>query len=169
MSKLPSFLLRDCTAWIDRVSKLGQIGDVTVPALGIKTEELRNSGMIKPREIHLGYEKLEFTVKLPGVDPQVYALFGLRPGSDTQIIVTGALVSEDGTTVNATLTLRGFFKGANGGSWKPGELGENDHSFAVHYYKMEIAGEAILEVDDFDVVVRGQSQRGDINQALLIT
>lgn len=165
---LPDYLLRDCTAFIDGVSKLGKIGDVTVPVPSAKTEDLLNSGMAKPREVLLSYEKLEMGLKLPGLDPQVWKLFGLKPGSDTQILVTGALVSEDGSTVNASLTVRGFFKSANGGNWKPGTLGENDHGFAVNYYKLEIAGENVLEVDDFDVIVGGVSQRADIRQALLL-
>lgn len=167
-TSLPGYLLRNCTAFVDGVSKLGQISNVTVPVPSAKVEELLNSGMIKPREVVLVYDKLEMGLKLPGVDPQVWKLFGLKPGVEKQILVTGALTSEDGTTVNASLTVRGFFKAVNGGDWKPGALGENDHNFAVHYYKLEIAGEPILEVDDFDVIVGGESQMGDMRQALLL-
>lgn len=166
--KLPDYILRDCTAFIDGVSKVGQIGDVTVPGPSLKVEELRNAGMGKVREVHLGYEKLEMSLKLPGLDPQVWKLFGLKPGSDIQILVTGALVAEDGTSSAAALTVRGFFKSIGGGSWKPGAIGENDHNFAVNYYKLEIAGENVLEVDDYDVIVGGVSQRADILQALLL-
>lgn len=168
-TNLPSWLMRNCTAFVDGVSKLGQISEIIIPVPAAKVEELRNTGMIRPREIHLGYEKMDMSLKLPGMDPQVWKLFGLKPGVDQQILVTGALVSEDGSTVNASLTVRGFFKSANGGGWKPGTLGENDHGFAVNYYKLEIAGESILEVDDFDVVVGGESQMSDIRQALLLT
>ncbi|WP_186415413.1 phage major tail tube protein [Pannonibacter sp. P2PFMT1] len=167
-TSLPSWLLRDCTAFVDGVNKIGQIGDVTIPVPAVKVEELRNGGMVRPREIHLGYEKMDMSLKLPGMDPQVWKLFGLKPGTEKQILVTGALVSEDGSTVNASLTVRGFVKSANGGNWKPGQTGENDHGFAVNYYKLEIAGEEILAVDDFDVVVGGESQMSDIRQALLL-
>lgn len=167
-TNLPGWLMRNCMAFVDGVSKLGQIGEIIIPVPAAKVEEVRNAGMIRPREVLLGYEKMDMSLKLPGLDPQVWKLFGLKPGVDKQILVTGALVSEDGSTVNASLTVRGFFKSANGGNWKPGALGENDHGFAVNYYKLEIAGESILEVDDFDVIVGGESQMGDMRQALLL-
>ncbi|MBX8827670.1 phage tail protein, partial [Ochrobactrum sp. SFR4] len=63
--------------WADRESKLGQIGDITPPVPQKKLEELRNAGMVKPREVMLGYEKLEFSFKMPSLDPQILTLFGL--------------------------------------------------------------------------------------------
>ena len=44
MSNLPGFLLRNCTLWADRQSKLGQIGDITVPVAAPR----RYSGMMSP-------------------------------------------------------------------------------------------------------------------------
>ena len=168
MSNLPNFLLRNCTLWADRESKLGQIGDVTPPAPATKVEELRTAGMIRPREVHLGYEKLEFSFKMPGMDPQILKLFGLRPGVETQFMITGALVDENGTEHSAVMTLRGYIKSANPGTMTPGEVGENDYMCAVHYYKLEIDGENLIEVDDFDVIIGGESQYSGIRNALLL-
>lgn len=168
MSNLPAYLLRDCMLWADRESKLGQIGDITLPVPQEKVEEVRNAGMIKPREVKLGFEKLEFSFKMPGMDPQVMKLFGLRPGSETPFMVTGALVDEDGTEHSAVLTLRGFLKQPDGGTWKGGDMAENDHMVSVHYYKLEIDGAPIIEMDDFDVSIDGVSQRDGIRRALLI-
>jgi P2 family phage contractile tail tube protein len=168
MSNLPGYILRNCTLWADRTSKLGQIGDITVPVPTTKVEEIRNAGMIKPREVNLGMEKLEFGFKMPGVDPQILKLYGLAPGVETPFMVTGALVDEDGTVHSGVLTIRGFLKTANGGTWKPGEVSENDNQVAVHYYKLEIDGDEILEVDDFDLSIGGVSQYGDVRSALLL-
>ena len=66
MSNLPRFLLRNCTLWADRESKLGQIGDITVPVPTEKLEEMRNSGMIKPREVKMGLDKTEFGAWVSG-------------------------------------------------------------------------------------------------------
>jgi uncharacterized protein len=167
-TKLPAYILRNCMLFADRTSKLGQIGDITVPVPTAKVEEMRNAGMVKPREVVLGYEKLEFGFKMPGVDPQILKLFGLTPGTETPFMVTGALVDEDGTVHSAVLNLRGFVKSGNGGTWKPGEVSENDYSVAVHAYRLEIDGDPILEIDDFDVVVGGTSQYGAIKSALLV-
>lgn len=168
MSNLPRMILRNCTLWADRESKLGQIGDITVPVPTEKLEEMRNSGMIKPREIKMGLEKTEFSFKMPGLDPQILKLFGLKPGTETPFMVTGALVDESGANHSAVLTIRGFLKTANGGTWTPGSPNENDYMCAVHYYKLEIDGENLIEVDDFDIKVGGVSQYGDIRSSLLI-
>lgn len=168
MSNLPRFILRNCTLWADRDSKLGQIGDITPPVPTEKLEEMRNSGMIKPREVKLGYEKLEFSFKMPGVDPQVLKLFGLRPGAETPFMITGALVDEDGTEHSAVMTVRGFLKSANPGTWTPGEVSENDLMVSVHYYKLEVDGENLIEMDDFDVSIGGVSQYQGIRNAMLL-
>lgn len=168
MSNLPRFLLRNCMLWVDRTSKLGQIADITLPVPKVKTEEMRNAGMVKPREVNLGYEMIETGFKMPGMDPQVLKLFGLRPGVETPLQITGALVDETGETHSAVATVRGFMKEANGGTWKPGDVSENDYTFAVNYYKLEIDGEAVIEMDDFDVSIGGVSQYGDIRNALLL-
>lgn len=167
-SNLPSFLLRDCMLWADRESQLGQIGDITPPVPAAKLEEMRNAGMIKPREVNMGYEKLEFGFKMPGLDPQVLKLFGLRPGFENPFMITGALVDEDGTEHSAVMTIRGFMKQADPGTWKTGDVASNDYMVSVNYYKLEIDGDPIYEIDDFDIKVGGESQRSGIRNALLL-
>lgn len=162
------FLIRNCTLWADRESKLGQIGDITPPVPQVKVEEMRNAGMAKPREIHMGYEKLEFSFKMPGLDPQVLKLFGLRPGTENPFMITGALVDEDGTDHSAVMTLRGFLKQADPGTLKPGDVAENDYSVSVNYYKLEIDGEPIYEMDDFDVSIGGVSQTSGQRNSMLL-
>lgn len=168
MSNLPAYILRNCTLWADRTSKLGQIGDVTLPVPTVKVEEMRNAGMVRPREVAMGYEKTEAGFKMPGLDPQILKLFGLRPGVEKPFLVTGALVDEDGTVHSAVASLRGFIKTADPGTWKPGDMAENGYSLAISYYKLEIDGDPILEVDDFDVSIGGVSQVASIKSALLL-
>ncbi|WP_105403417.1 phage major tail tube protein [Neorhizobium sp. T7_12] len=167
-NNLPSFLLRDCMLWADRTLKIGQIGDITPPVPAAKVDEMRNAGMIKPREVHMGYEKLEFSFKMPGLDPQTLKLFGLAPGTENPFMITGALVDEDGSEHSAVMTLRGFLKQADAGTWKGGDQAENDYTVSVNYYKLEIDGDPIYEIDDFDIKVGGVSQRQGIRNALLL-
>lgn len=166
--KLPRFILRDCMLWADRQNKIGQIGDITPPVPTIKLEEMRNAGMVKPREINLGYEKLEFSFKMPGLDPQIIKLFGLKPGADNLFLITGALVDEDGDEHSAVMTVRGFMNKGDHGSWKPGDMAENDYAVSVNYYKLEVDGKELIEMDDFDVRIGGVSQRKGIRNALLL-
>jgi len=73
-NNLPRLLVRNCNLFADRNNLIGQIGDVTPPVPQEKLEEMRNSGMIKPREVKMGYEKLEFSFKMSGFDPIASAL-----------------------------------------------------------------------------------------------
>lgn len=160
--------MRNCMLWADRTSYLGQIGDITPPVPQVKVEELRNAGMPAPIEVNMGYEKLEFSFKMPGLDPAIMKLFGLAPGVETPFMITGATVDEDGTEHSAVLTVRGFLKQSDNGNWKPGEVGENDYQVSVRYYKLEIDGEEIYEWDPFDFKVGGASQYVGIRSALLL-
>jgi P2 family phage contractile tail tube protein len=164
----PRYLLRNCMLYIDRTSYVGQIGDITPPVPQIKVEEMRNAGMAGPIEVNMGYEKFEWSFKMPGLDPAVMGLFGLAPGAETPFMITGAYVNEDGETHSGVVNLTGFIKQFDGGSLTPGEVGENDYQVAVRYYKVEVDGNPIYEWDGFDFLVRGVSQYQGIRNALLL-
>lgn len=165
---LPTYILRECMLWADRESKLGQIGDITPPVPEAIREDVRNAGMIKTRKVHLGYNALEFSFKMPGLDPQILKLFGIKIGTETPFMITGATVDEDGTPHSAVLTIRGRVYKPDPGNWKNGTLAENDTACDVNYYKLEIDGDEIYEMDDFDFKVGGVSQYADIRNALLL-
>lgn len=165
---LPRYILRDCMLWTDGEMQLGQLGDVTLPVPTVKTEEMRNAGMGMPINVNLGYEALEFSFNMPGFDPQVLGLFGLAPGVETPFMITGATISEDGTEHSAVLTIRGKLTAGDPGSWQPGEVAENGYTVKVNYYKLEVDGVEIYEIDPFIQRVLGVDQRAGIRRALLI-
>lgn len=165
---LPRGILRDCMLWADRESMLGQIADITLPVPEAKRETMRNAGMIKERNVHMGYNALEMGFKMPGLEPQILKLFGLKPGVDTPFLITGATVDEDGTTHSAVVSIRGKMYKPDPGTWKGGDLSENDYAVDVNYYKLEIDGAPIYEMDDFEFSVGGVQQYGDIRNALLL-
>lgn len=169
MSDLPRYILRNCNIFVDRVSKVGQASEIELPVPKEKLEELRNAGMVMPIEIQLGYEKLEMSFKMTAFDPQVLKLFGLAPGAVKEFMATGALVDEDGTTHSAVAYIRGRLTESKADNWKPGDKkSENDYKVAVRYYKLEIDGEPIMEMDPFNVSIGGVSQTDAIRRALLI-
>lgn len=167
MSDMPRYILRNCTIFANRISKLGQASEISLPVPTEKLEELRNAGMVMPIDVPMGYEKLEMSFKLTGFDPQVITLFGLAVGKETEFMATGALAHEDGTVINATAYIRGRLMSNDHGTWKPGEAGENDHSISLRYYRLEVEGRTLIEADPFDVSIGGISQTGGIRAALL--
>lgn len=166
-SDMPRYILRNCTIFADRVSKIGQASEITLPVPTEKVEEMRNAGMVMPIDVPMGYEKAEASFKLTGFDPQVILLFGLAVGQEREFMATGALAHEDGTVINATAYIRGRLIKTDHGSWKPGEVGENDFQITLRYYRLEVEGQTLIEMDPFNVSIGGQSQTNSIRSALL--
>jgi len=163
-SELPRYILRNCAIWTDRESKIGQASEITIPVPERTTADVRNAGMVKTRRVGLGYEALELAFKMTAFDPQVIKLFTV---GERDYMVTGALVDEDGTIHSAVVFMRGVLKKPEAGSWKAGELAEADYAVDVNYLKLEVDGERLLEMDDFEVIVGNTSQTGGIRAALL--
>lgn len=168
MSEMPGYILRNCTIFVDRISKVGQASEITLPVPEETVEEVRNAGMVMPIEVKLGYQKLEMGFKMTAFDPQTLVLFGLKPGVVKEFMATGALVDEDGTVHSAVAYMRGFLKKPDGGSWKPGEKSESDYAVSIRSYKLEIDGAPIIEMNPFEVKIGGVSQTKDIRSALLL-
>ncbi|CAH1657260.1 Phage major tail tube protein [Hyphomicrobiales bacterium] len=168
MKETPAYILRNCTIFVDRDSKVGQASEITVPPMKVKYEEFRNAGMVKPRRVALGYETLEMSFAMTALDPATLKLFGLRPGVEKEFMATAALVDEDGTVHPATVYMRGFLDGFDPGAWTPGEKASTSHTVSVHYVKLEIDGSPLVEADDYDVKIGGESQTGGIRSALML-
>jgi P2 family phage contractile tail tube protein len=166
-SDMPRYILRNCTIFADRISKIGQASEITLPVPTEKVEEMRNAGMVMPIDVPMGFEKPEASFKLTGFDPQVIQLFGLEVGQEREFMATGALAHEDGTILNATAYIRGRLIKNDHGTWKPGEVGENDFQITLRYYKLEVDGRTLIEMTPFDVSIGGVSQTAAIRSALL--
>jgi hypothetical protein len=168
-SELPGYTLRNCTIFVDRESKAGQASEMTLPVPTEKVEEIRNAGMVMPIEVKMGYELMEHTFSFTAFDPSVLQLFGLKIGDEREFMVTGALADEDGTVHNAVAYVRGFLKSADAGSWTPGEMGSTSFAVSIRYYKLEVDGVEIFEMDPFSVSVGGTNQTEAIRNALLLS
>lgn len=168
MSEYPSYILRDCTIFVDRISKVGQASEIEMPVPEEKLEEIRNAGMVMPIEVKMGFEKIGLNFKMTAFDPDVLRLFGLSIGDIREFMVTGALVDEDGTTHSAVAYVRGFMKSSKSDNWKPGEKNETEYQVSGRSYKLEIDGNPIIEMTPFDVLIGGVSQTKDIRAALLL-
>ena len=168
MKSTPAYMLRNAAMWLNEDVKVGQVSEMTIPPFKVKTEGIRNAGMVMEREIRMGYDRENAKFKMTALDPAtVGAINGMQGTTDT-LMITGALVDEDGTTTNATCYLRGFLKDVDFGSWKPGDKAEIDYTFVWEYLKFEIGGQEMIVADDFNVEVGGISQTSDIRAALLL-
>lgn len=166
MSNLPAYVLRDCTVFVDAESQIGQTDEIVLPVLEVKTEEMRNGGMIKPRLVHMGYNATGASFKFTSFDPVLISLFGLGAGKAIPIIVYGYLQDEDGTEHEGRAEMSGFFTKNDAGTWKVGDVASDSTEFTVHDYRLFMDDEEILAVSDFDVSRNGVSERPARRSAL---
>ncbi len=166
--ELPRFILRNCNAYIDRESQIGQASEIQTPNFKAIFEEVRNAGMVKARPVLMGFEVEDADIKLTSLDFDVLSIFGLAPGVEKEFLFTGQLVSEDEEITNASYYVRGKLAEVDLGGWKPGELTEFGHIVKPLYGKLEIGDRNVLEWDDFDVKVSNKSMFPGLRDSLLV-
>lgn len=64
--------------------------------------------------------------------------------------------------------MRAFFKKVKLGDFKQGSDSESQADYEAHYYKLEINGEEILEIDKFSYIykVNGEDVLANVREAL---
>ncbi|MBF0304190.1 MAG: phage major tail tube protein [Alphaproteobacteria bacterium] len=161
-------VLKNFSMFVDGYGFAGRVDEVGPPKLAIKTEEFRGGGMDAPGEIDMGMEKLEASFTVSEHDPVIYRQFGLLDGKQVNLTLRGAQQGADGAVVPMVCTLRGMYKELDAGNWKAGDKGSLKASMSCRYYKLEIDGSAVIEidVDNMTRVINGADQMAAIRAAL---
>ena len=89
-------------------------------------------------------------------------------GEHVPFTLRGALRSEDATVKAVVCQIRGRIKEIDFGTWKPGEKAPMKAAVAVRYYKLELDGAVLHEVDVENMIriVNGVDQLAEIRTAL---
>lgn len=145
-------MLTNCVMFVDGVSFSGDVPSMTLPKLSIKSEEYRGGGMSGPVDLPTGLEKLEAAFTTNGVRKEAMKFFGLADQTACNLVFRGSFKGQKGTVKAVTLTLRGSLKEVDMGDWKPGDKAEIKHAVAVTYYKLEIDGRVMYEIDFANMV-----------------
>ena len=152
MAQLPK-TLRNMTAFVDGRGYLGKVKSVELPKLTIKTREHRSGGMDIPIEIDIGMEKMESTLSFLEFSRELIGQFGRTEGTEVPITVRG--VQTNGQESESIIAhMRGMIRVIDPGSWSVGEDTEIKIEMAVNYYKLEIGGLEVVEIDVLNMVRR---------------
>lgn len=166
MARLPGFILKDVSLAVGNVgNRIGQVSEITIPVMAKTTEEFRNAGMIKPREIAMGLEATACQFQETAFDPAMLALFGVGKGSH-DIIAYGYLESENGREHAARFEMTCMIKSADAGAWSPASKSSTTYEVAVHSGKLIIDDEEVYSFDDFGYRVGGVEQHPGRRSAL---
>lgn len=160
----------NANVFIDGVGYFGKCTTLTPPKPKVNTEKYRGGGMDGPVPIDVGMEAMECSASFRGLDKRYLAKFGIASGSSRNVPMTfrGAMRSRDGSDEAAVVYVRGPVTEIDWGDWKAGEENEVKLMMEPVYYKSEIAGETVHEID-FENAIRiidGVDQLASMRSAL---
>ncbi|WP_047287271.1 phage major tail tube protein [Pseudomonas protegens] len=167
MAMIPE-TLANMNLFADGISFQGDVPSLTLPKLTLKTEEHRAGGMDLPVELDMGMEKQEAGFTTTGVRRESLKLFGLADGTAFNGVFRGAFKGLKGKVTPVIVTLRGMLKEVDMGDWKSGDNAEIKHNVALTYYKLEVDGRLIYEIDALGMkrVINGVDQLAAQRSAL---
>lgn len=160
-------LRKEINLFIDGRGYAGRVTEFDPPKLTVKTEEHLAGGMDAPLEIDMGLEKLECMLTLADFDADALRSFGLI-GDSVAVSLRGAQQDRGGLVEPLVYQLRGRFREVDPGTWKPGGASPLKLTAALEYYKLEVGGETIHEVDVINMVrvIDGTDQMEAMRNAL---
>lgn len=144
--------LTNMNLFVDGVSYAGVVSELSLPKIKRKTEELRNGGMDAPIKIGTGMEMMEASFSVSGMTPEILKQFGLADDTAFNGVFRGAYKDQKGDVVSVVATLRGLIEEIDFGSWKAGDKAESKFTLAPSFYKLEVGGQTIYEIDPIGMV-----------------
>ncbi|QKS81972.1 phage major tail tube protein [Pseudomonas bijieensis] len=167
MAMIPE-TLANLNLFADGVSFQGDVPSLTLPKLTLKMEEHRGGGMDAPVELDMGMEKQEANFTTTGVRRESLKFFGLADGTAFNGTFRGAYKGLKGKVTPVIVTLRGTLKEVDMGDWKSGDKAEIKHSIGLTYYKLEVDGRTVYEIDPIGMrrVINGVDQLAAQRSAL---
>jgi uncharacterized protein len=161
---LPS-VIRNFNGFVDGVSYFGLLLEGKLPQVKIQTEAHRGAGMDGPVGIDMGTEAMTSEMTFAEWSPALFkqmgrqARFVFRPAASS---------AETGETRTIIATVGGLVTTPETGDLKPGANAQLKLMMDVRYYRLEIDGEEICEIDLVNGIRRigGVDQLAEIRRAM---
>jgi P2 family phage contractile tail tube protein len=140
----------DANIYVNDGSVHGQASEVTCPDIAAVMTDYKSLGMVGSAEFFNGFDKMEATIKWTYPESDVMKALAnfLKP---VDLMVRSSKAEYDGEGIKeeapVVIYLRGYSKKHPGGSFKPKEDTEVESTFSILYFKQEIAGDTIVELD----------------------
>ncbi len=145
-------VLTNTALFVDGVSFQGDVPTLTLPKLTKKVEDYQGGGMSGPIEFAVGLDKLEAAFTTNGVRREALKYFGLSDQTACNAVFRGSFKGLKGAVTPVVVTLRGGIKEVDMGDWKPATVAEIKHAMTVVYYKLEIDGRVMYEIDFINMI-----------------
>ncbi|MBB4287641.1 phage major tail tube protein [Roseospira goensis] len=143
--------LKAFTLYVDGYGYGGRVEELTPPKMVVKTEEFRAGDMDAPADIDMGQELMTLEAILGEYDPEVWRQWGLSEGTEVAVTLRGSQ-GHGANEEPVLLTARGMVKENDLGSWKAGDSSTNKLVLSCIYYRAEVAGTELYEIDVLNAV-----------------
>ena len=164
-------ILYDMNLFVDGRGYAGRVKEFKPPVIKPKMLEYRAGGMAAAVDVPMGsFEKLECEATLYSFDQDVMNTLRILPGEQFAFVGRAAMVSDDGAKKPVVVAMRGLLTSVDPGTWKPGEEMPLQINMGLRYYKLEINGAVVYEIDpvNYKAVINGTDQLETTRQHLAI-
>lgn len=140
----------NCNFYMDGDGFMGQIEEVNMPEIKFKKGEFKSLGLMALTEFTAGIDKMEFKVKMNSFYPDLLAKLA-DPFTTKAIQIRGSLQQWEATTLSGEKPVVCYMRVQSqsfpGAAFKQLDPVEMEGNFTVLYYKLEIDGRVIMEID----------------------
>ena len=161
--------LKNFNLFNDGTSFVGLIPSVTLPKLTRKMEDYRAGGMNGPIKSDQGIEALTMEWTAGGYIRQVFEQWGATQHDAVALRFAGALQADDTGAVTAVeVFVRGRHSEIDPGESTAGEKTEVKVKSELSYYRLEMDGRTIIEIDVMNLVevVGGVDRLAEVRAAI---
>lgn len=161
--------LKNMNLFNDGISYVGEVSEVTLPVLERQMEEWRAGGMNAPLKADLGMSALSMDWTCGGLMEDALKQWGITTHDGVMLRFAGAYQRDDRADVDAvSVTVRGRHSKIDMGTQKPGDDTEFKVTSELSYYKFELNGETLVEIDIINMIenVNGEDRLSDQRTAL---
>lgn len=157
--------------YVDGTDFIAKAEEVDLPKVKFKFADSKALGLYGEFELPTGLDKLEARLKFNSVYPEFLALAS-DPFTMRTVIVRAPyqVWTQQGVTKTVPLKaeMRGFFKEFDAGKFKARDSAEAEATLSVTYFKLEIDGKEVLEVDTINNIykVEGKDKLRDYRTAI---
>ena len=139
-------ILKNFNLFIEGFGFAGNLDEIQLPSLKLKTEEHRVGGMDAPIDVDLGMEKMEASFTITKLSSLAQSTFGQ---SIKQISVTAKGVTQDadGATHEVVIKMTGKVTSWEPSAWKAGEKPTYKATMSLIYYHHSNDGQDVHLVD----------------------
>lgn len=148
-------IVKNYNLFVQGRGKAGLCDEAEVPEYVERTEEHSAGGMDGTAEVGMGQEAMRAKFTMAEVDPDLLRLVGIANGNTARLVLRASAQREDESFTTAHVyEMHGAIRNLKIAPFKKGEKTTVEFEMSVNYYRVNLAGEDLLEIDVINMIRR---------------